>query len=239
MKAVLLVGGLGTRLRPAVPSLPKALASVGDRPFLELLVQQLCSQGVCQLVMCTGYLSNQIEETFGNGSDLGVTIQYSKEKAPLGTAGALKFAQSYLQYESEFLVLNGDSFLEVDFAKLIKFHRDHGRLATITVVSVKNASRYGTVRVGADGRVLDFAEKTGDSAPGRINAGVYVFNNAILASIPNEPGSLERDVFPMFQERDMFAFEQQGLFIDIGTPEDYSRANQMCDQLTKAFSSKR
>jgi NDP-sugar pyrophosphorylase family protein len=239
MKAVLLVGGLGTRLRPAVSSLPKALASVGDRPFLELLVRQLSHQGVCQLVMCTGYLSDQIEEAFGKGGDLGVTIEYSKEKAPLGTAGALKLAQPYLQYEPEFLVLNGDSFLEVDFDKLIRFHRQHGRLATITVVSVKNASRYGTVRIGADGRVLHFAEKTGDSAPGIINAGVYVFSNTVLASIPNECRSLEQDLFPTLQERDMYAFEQQGLFIDIGTPEDYSRANQMYDRLTKASFSKR
>jgi NDP-sugar pyrophosphorylase family protein len=238
MKAVLLVGGLGTRLRSAVPSSPKALASIGDRPFLELLVRQLSSQGVCQLVMCTGYLSGQIEERFGNGSHLGVTIEYSKETVPLGTAGALKLAGPYLQNESEFLVLNGDSFLDIDFGKLINFHRKHGRLPTMTVVPVQNASRYGTVRVGADSRMVDFAEKTGEDAPGIINAGVYVFNNSVLASIPNAPGSLERDIFPILQKQGMNTFEQQGLFIDIGTPEDYGRANEIYDRLAKASLSK-
>src|ERR1700761_3357297 len=123
MKAVLLVGGLGTRLRSAVPSMPKALASVGERPFLELLVSQLARQGVTQLVMCTGYLAEQIEVALGDGSDFGVSIEYSKEAVPLGTAGALKHAQRYLQHEADFLVLNGDSFLETDFNELIRFHQ--------------------------------------------------------------------------------------------------------------------
>src|SRR5271156_3444886 len=99
MKAVLLVGGLGTRLRSAVPSSPKALASVGGRPFLELLLRQLGTQGIRQLVMCTGFLAEQIEEVFGDGSDFGVSIQYSNEPVPLGTGGALKFAQRYVQHE--------------------------------------------------------------------------------------------------------------------------------------------
>jgi NDP-sugar pyrophosphorylase family protein len=234
MKAVLLVGGLGTRLRPAVPSLPKPLASVGERPFLELLVRQLGAQGIRQLVMCTGYLAEQIEETLRDGSGLGGTIEYSREATPMGTAGALKLAQRFIQAESEFLVLNGDSFLEIDFAELLSFHRKHGSLATISVVPVQNASRYGVVQVGADGRVLGFTEKTGENAPGIINAGVYVFANAVLAQLPEGPASLERDVFPQLLEQGVYAFEQQGLFIDIGTPDDYARAGRMCDDLANA-----
>src|SRR5271156_325483 len=115
MKAVLLVGGLGMRLRSAVPSLPKPLASVGDKPFLELLVRQLGKQGIRHLVMCTGYMAEQIESVFRDGNDLGGTIEYSRETVPLGTAGALKLAQHHVQHESEFLVLNGDSFVEIDF----------------------------------------------------------------------------------------------------------------------------
>ena len=167
MKAVLLVGGLGTRLRSAVSSLPKALASVGDRPFLELLVRQLARQGISQLVMCTGYLAEQIEDTLGDGSSFGVKIEYSREAVPLGTGGALRLAQRYMQHECEFLVLNGDSFLQIDFSELISFHRKHDSLATIAVVPVQNASRYGTVHVEADDRVLRFAEKTGDNEIGR------------------------------------------------------------------------
>ncbi len=234
MKAVLLVGGLGTRLRPAVPSLPKALASVGDRPFLELLVRQLAAQGICHLVMCTGYLAEQVEEVFQDGSALGVRIEYSKEAVPLGTGGALKLAQRYLQKESEFLLLNGDSFLEIDFNELIGFHRKLGGLATIAVVPVKDASRYGTVQVRADARVIRFVEKTGKRVPGIINAGVYVFGSAVLQQIQEGPVSLERDVFPQIMEQGVYADEQQGLFIDIGIPDDYVRAREMYDRLTNA-----
>jgi NDP-sugar pyrophosphorylase family protein len=234
MKAVLLVGGLGTRLRSAVPSSPKALASVGDRPFLELLVRQLGSQKLRQLVMCTGYLADQIEEVFQDGSDLGATIEYSKETVPLGTGGALKLAQHCLQNESEFLVINGDTFLEIDFNEFILSHRKHGGVATMAVAPVENSNRYGTVQVGADGRILGFLEKTGQHTPGLINAGVYVFSNAVLALIPKGPVSLERNIFPSLMERGFYAIEQRGMFIDIGTPDDYERAKKMSHRLADA-----
>ena len=234
MKTVLLVGGLGTRLRSVVPSLPKTLASVGDKPFLELLVRQLGCQELHQLVMCTGHLAEQIQEFFGDGSDFGATIEYSKETVPLGTAGALKLAQRYVQNESEFLVINGDTFLEIDFNELILSHRKHGSLATMAVVPVENSSRYGTVQVGTDGRILGFLEKEGQNAPGIINAGVYVFSNAALELIPQGPVSLERDVFPLLMEKKFYAIEQRGMFIDIGTPDDYARAKKMADRLADA-----
>ncbi len=234
MKAVLLVGGLGTRLRSVVPSLPKPLASVGDKPFLELLVRQLGKQGIRHLVMCTGYMAEEIESVFGDGSDLGGTIEYSREAVPLGTAGALKLAQHHLQHESEFLVLNGDSFVEIDFNELLACHRKHGGLATMGVVPVQDAGRYGAVRLGANGRLLGFAEKTGKNTSGIINAGVYVFSNAVLAQIAEGPASLERDVFPRLMQQGVYAVEQRGLFIDIGTPDDYERARKMCDSLATA-----
>jgi NDP-sugar pyrophosphorylase family protein len=234
MKALLLVGGLGTRLRTAVPSLPKALAPVGDRPFLELLVRQLGAQGIRELVMCTGYRSEQVQEVFQDGSGLGVTIEYSKESVPLGTGGALKLAQCFVQQESEFLLLNGDSFLDVNFNELIAFHRKHGGLATIAVVPVENASRYGTVQVRADAKVVGFVEKSGKSAPGVINAGIYVFDRAIFPQIQEGPVSLERDVFPQIMEQGVYAAEHRGVFIDIGTPDDYDRARKMCDRLVDA-----
>ena len=234
MKAVLLVGGLGTRLRSAVPKLPKTLASVGDKPFLELLVRQLESQELHQLVMCTGYLAEQIQEVFQDGSAFGATIEYSQETAPLGTAGALKFAQQYLQNESEILVINGDTFLEIDFNDFILSHRKHGGLATMAVVPVENSSRYGTVQVGADGRILGFLEKRDQAAPGIVNAGVYVFSTAVLELISLGPVSLERDVFPSLVERGFYAIEQRGVFIDIGTPDDYAQARKMSDRLADA-----
>lgn len=233
-KAVLLVGGLGTRLRTVVPSAPKPLAPVGDRPFLELLIRQLGSQGTRNLVLCTGYLADQIEREFGDGSDLGVTIEYSKEPQPLGTGGAVKFAERFLQGVSEFLVMNGDSFLELDLRQLMQFHRKHGGIATMAVASVGNAGRYGTVRIDSENRVTEFLEKTGSDSPGLINAGVYVFNPAILQDIPGGPVSLEKDVFPRLLNRGIYAVREHGMFIDIGTPADYALAQQLFNRLRSA-----
>jgi D-glycero-alpha-D-manno-heptose 1-phosphate guanylyltransferase len=235
-KAVLLVGGLGTRLRSIVPSKPKPLASVGNTSFLELLIRQLRHQGIHRVVMCSGYLAEQIESNFGDGRAWQVAIEYSKELSPLGTAGALKLAAKYLEDASDFVVMNGDSFMETDFRKLIKFHRGHAGLVTIAVVEVGDAGRYGTVRIGLDGKVNAFLEKTGENVPGLINSGVYVFNRAILEHIPDGPASLERDVFPKLIDQKVYALPQEGLFIDIGTPEDYARAQQICDRLNAAAS---
>lgn len=231
IKAVLLVGGLGTRLRPVLTATPKALASVGPKPFLRLLVDQLLGQGIRHLVMCTGHLSHQIETEFGNGCERDVTIEYSKEESPLGTAGAVKFAAPHLRDISDFFVMNGDSIIEADFHRLYRFHHIHGGLATITVIRVQNAARYGTIDVGQDGRIRAFAEKTGVSAPGVINAGLYLFRTEILNFIPPGPVSLETAIFPALLHRGLFAFEQKGLFIDIGTPEDYARAQTLSTEL--------
>lgn len=228
---VLLVGGQGTRLRSILPSTPKPLAWVGDKSFLELLVRQLRYQGIRRLVMCTGYLADQIEKTFGNGDSWDVAIEYSEELHPLGTAGAVKLAEPYLRGVSEFLVLNGDSFLEIDFRRLIQFHRRHDGLVSMAAQHVENAARFGTVQMDAEARVVSFMEKTGLEVSGIVNAGVYVFDHAVLEHIPQGPASLERDVFPRLLNHGVYALEQQGMFIDIGTPEDYVRAQKLCDSL--------
>jgi D-glycero-alpha-D-manno-heptose 1-phosphate guanylyltransferase len=233
-KAILLVGGMGTRLRAVVPSAPKPLARVGDRPFLELLVRQLANQGVRHLVMSTGYLADQIESEFGDGRGLDVKIEYSREPQPLGTAGAVKFAEAFVKDAPEFVVMNGDSFMEVDFSELLRFHRSHNAVVSMAVRRVENAQRYGTVEMNAEGRVTGFAEKAAVERPGVVNAGIYVFNREVLDAIPQGPSSLEKDVFPRMLERGVFALQQQGMFIDIGTPEDYARAQVIFDGLSEA-----
>jgi D-glycero-alpha-D-manno-heptose 1-phosphate guanylyltransferase len=238
MKAVLLVGGLGTRLRSVVPSTPKPLAAVGGKSFLELLVRQLRNQGITNLVMCTGYLGEQVHSEFGDGRLWDVAIEYSQERGPLGTAGAVKLAQAHLRDVPEFLVMNGDSFLEVDFDQLTQFHREHGGLVSMAVLEVGNAARYGTVQMEAQGRVIGFSEKTGCEASGVVNGGVYVFDRAVLEYIPEGPASLERDVFPRILHRGVYALKQQGMFIDIGTPEDYERAQQLHGRLYESVCQK-
>jgi NDP-sugar pyrophosphorylase family protein len=231
---VLLVGGMGTRLQSILPSTPKPLARVGDVPFLQLLVLQLRSQGIRRIVMSTGHLAEQIEEEFGDGHKLDVAIEYSKESRPLGTAGALKFAERYLPAGPEFLVMNGDSFLELDFGQLTRFHREQGGLISMAVRRVPDASRYGTVQLDESNRVTGFSEKTGAHVPGIVNGGVYVFDRSILDHIPDGPSSLEKDVFPRLLERGAYGLEQHGMFIDIGTPEDYARAQELCRGLYQA-----
>jgi NDP-sugar pyrophosphorylase family protein len=230
-RAVLLVGGLGTRLRPVVSSTPKALAAVGDSSFLELLVRQLRHQGIRRLVMCTGHLGEQIEEKFGDGRPWDVAIEYSRELSPMGTAGALKLAQPYLRDDADFLVMNGDSFVEADLRRLIEFHRQHDGLASMAVVRVEDAARYGTVQLENDGRVAGFAEKAGRAVGGMVNAGIYIFDRSIFEYIPEGPASLERDVFPRVLEHGVYALEQKGMFIDIGTPDDYARAQGLSSKL--------
>jgi D-glycero-alpha-D-manno-heptose 1-phosphate guanylyltransferase len=234
IKAVLLVGGLGTRLRSVVPSTPKPLAAVGSRSFLELLVRQLSYQGIRNLVMCTGFLSDQIEDQFGDGKAWDVVIEYSRELSPLGTAGAVKLAQPYLRDVPDFLLMNGDSFVDVDLRRLIRFHREHGGVASMTVVHVDNAARYGTVQMDKGRRIAGFLEKTSIESSGIVNAGVYVFDSIVLDYIADGPASLERDVFPRIIDHGVYALEQRGMFIDIGTPEDYARAQQISDRLYEA-----
>ena len=234
MKAVLLVGGLGTRLRSVVASMPKPLASVGNRPFLELLIRQLRHQGIRHLVLCSGHLADKIEKELGDGRKHDVAIQYSRESYPMGTAGAIKFAEPFLRDVSDFLVMNGDSFMEIDFQELVNFHRRSGGIASMAVLRMKNEMRYGTVQVTSGGQVSGFTEKSTDDPNGFVNAGIYVFSRRIFDYIPDGPGSLERDIFPRLLDQGIYALEQHGVFIDIGTPEDYARAQALCKRLDEA-----
>lgn len=231
---LLLVGGMGTRLRPILSGKPKPLAPVGDVPFLELLVLQLHSHGLHRLVMCSGFHADQIQREFGDGRKWNVTIDYSEETHPLGTAGAIKFAERFLGSASEFVVMNGDSFLELDLRQLIRYHREKGGWASIAVRQVPDAARYGTVQVDEQKRVVCFSEKLGIQEPGLINCGVYVFNRKVVQHIPDTPCSLEREVLPGLLDHGVFALEQSGMFIDIGTPEDYVRAQSLYSSLSQA-----
>jgi D-glycero-alpha-D-manno-heptose 1-phosphate guanylyltransferase len=233
-KAVLLVGGLGTRLRSVLPGTPKALASVGNCCFLDLLIGQLRNHGIRQIVMCTGHLAEQIENRFGDGRAWGVMIEYSKESEPLGTGGAVKLAERYLSDVSDFLVMNGDSFLEVDFDEFITFHAQHHGLISIAVWRTADAARFGTVQIGAGNRITAFAEKASGHSFGLINGGVYVFNHAVLDQIPKGPSSLEKDVFPQLISHGVYGLEQHGIFIDIGTPEDYALVQPLSERLNQA-----
>ena len=222
LPVIVLCGGLGTRLRSAVADRPKALAPVGQQSFLAVQLELLRDRGARHFVLCVGHMAEQIEAAFGDGSALGVRIDYSRDgEKLLGTGGALKRAERF--FAPAALVVNGDTYIDVDLARLARVHAStRGALATLTLARVPDASRYGTVEVKGD-RVTGFREKSG-TTEGWVNAGVYVIERELLAGVPaDKAASLERDVFPaaLRDGLTLAAFAQGESFTDIGTPDDF------------------
>jgi len=215
MEAIILAGGLGTRLAARLSGLPKPMAPVAGRPFLEILLNQLGRAGCARVVLSVGHLHTVIQDHFGDGYR-GIRLDYAVESSPLGTGGAIR-AALLKAAEPSVLVLNGDTFLQADYADLLRFHQAHAGSLTIAVTHRDDLSRYGRVLIGGD-RITAFEGK-GRSGPGLINAGAYVMkkNLAWPAALP-ERFSFERD----FLEPD--AYPVQGVFLDIGIPEDLDRA---------------
>lgn len=217
-QAVILVGGLGTRLRPAVSDRPKAMAPVAGRPFLEYMIGLLRRAGVDDIVLAAGYKADVIREHFGDGADHGVRIQYSVEDSPQGTAGALRMACPLIR--GPFFMLNGDTYVDVDFARLAREHDDAGTTGAIALRRMEDAGRYGAVELDNAGRIRRFHEKSA-AAPGLINAGVYRFTPAVFEALPaKSPSSMEYDVLPVLAAGGELAGVQvEGYFMDIGLPE--------------------
>jgi NDP-sugar pyrophosphorylase family protein len=233
-QAVILAGGRGTRLRPAFDQGPKGIAPVGNRPFLEYLLIWLRAAGIQKLVVCVGYKKDQIRDWLGDGSSWGLEVKYSEEKRLLGTAGALKLAEKLISSPS-FLVLNGDSFLDVNLQAMYRFHAKKGALVTIAVARVRHSARYGTVQLDRTHQIRAFQEKKknltrnakskphGSLKP--INGGVYLMQKRFLHAIPPRIAmSLEKDIFPGLVGEELYGFVTRGYFIDIGVPSDFERA---------------
>lgn len=223
-EAIILAGGLGTRLKSEVPDLPKPMAPVAGRPFLEYLFAYLKRFGFSRIVLSTGYLSEKISSYYGNSYD-SMKLIYAREEKPLGTGGALKFALQHCE-EQHVLVLNGDSFLDVNLVEFELFHLHYGGMFSIATRSVENAARYGTIEV-EDDEIKAFREKSGEEKPGLINGGAYYVDNYFfMENCPEEDVfSLEKDFFEKNVDNfGFFAFPCEGYFIDIGIPEDYQRA---------------
>ncbi len=226
MKAFVLAGGLGTRLRPRFGELPKPLAPVGGRPFLERPLRWLATHGVREVVLCAGYGAAAIEEAVGDGSRLGVRVTYSIEPEPLGTGGALKHAQAHL--DGPALVLNGDTLLECDPWELERARWELGALGAVALYRVEDAASRGRVELGAARSVARFVEK--DPAfrgPAWVNGGLYAFSPEFWRRLPAGVSSLERDVLPALAAAGrLIGIETAGEFYDIGTPEEWARAER-------------
>ena len=223
IKAFVLCGGLGTRLRPVLSDRPKSMALVGGVPFLQLLLERVRSQGVDQVILGTGYRAEQIEDFFRDGRDFALRISYSREHEPLGTGGALKLAEPMLS--DPVLVLNGDSFVGWSLAATFELFTKREAGAVIVLQAVPDVGRYGSVTIDADGRVTEFVEKGTRAGAGLINAGVYLLRKEIIFALPaGRAISLEKDVFPELLSGKVYGVVSDGLFIDIGIPADLERA---------------
>ena len=224
MKALILVGGEATRLRPLTCNIPKAMVPVLNTPFLEYVIRYLISHQVRDIILAQGHQAQPIEGYLGNGSQLGVRLYYSIEDTPLGTAGAVKNAERYL--DETFLVLNGDIFTDLDITAMIDFHREKRAKLTIASTPVDDPTAYGLIETDAEDRITRFLEKPSPNeiTTNMINAGTYVLEPDVLAQIPPQTAvSIERETFPQLlaREEPVYAYSSSAYWIDVGNPEKY------------------
>ena len=223
--ALILCGGLGTRLRPAVPDRPKALATISGRPFLDILVEELVRGGFSRLILCSGYGSDQLVDHFRGRAD--AEFVFSTESSPLGTGGAVRNALSSARSDP-LVVLNGDSFCRVSYSALLAFHSELSALATVVVAPAAERTDVGVVQFAPDGLILSFDEKplAMRAQTQFVNAGIYVLQRRLIESEARRlPFSLEREVLPdAVAKRGCYGFPVKGPLVDIGTPDRYRAA---------------
>ncbi len=228
--AVVLAGGLGTRLRRAVADRPKVLAPVSGRPFLSYLLDRLQGAGVQRAVLCVGYLGEMVMDHFGRehhgrGLPGRLEIAYSREEELLGTGGALRLALDEARSET-LIVLNGDSCFDTELDAFAAAHLESGAATSLALAHLDDTRRFGRVELGVNQQIERFEEKGATGGPGWINAGIYLIERAVALEIAvGQVMSLERDVFPLWAgEGRLCGHRATGAFLDIGTPESYARA---------------
>jgi NDP-sugar pyrophosphorylase family protein len=227
VRAFVLAGGLGTRLKPRFGDLPKPLAPVGGRPFLSHQLEWLASHGIREVVLCVGHGADQVRAALGDGASHGVRLQYSVEDQPLGTGGALRLAARFV--DGPALVANGDTLAPVDPWALERARWERGAVGAVALFRVADAAARGRIERDDAGRVTRFTEKdVAALGPAWVNGGLYAFDPALWRRLPAAGAcSLERDVLPVLAaEGRLEGFEVAGEFYDIGTPEEWERAER-------------
>jgi NDP-sugar pyrophosphorylase family protein len=230
MKAILLAGGKGTRLRPLTIHTPKPIVPIFNRPFLHYQIDLLKQvPEIDEVILSLNYQPRRIEDVFGDGSDTGIKIRYVVEPVPLGTAGAIKYAGDNLT--ESVVVFNGDVLTQIDLAAVLRLHRERRARATIVLTPVENPSAYGLVETDSDGNIRRFLEKPKpeEITTNHINAGIYVLEPDTFDRIPSDVSwSIERSYFPSLIERSetFVAFIYNGYWIDIGTPAKYTQVHR-------------
>jgi mannose-1-phosphate guanylyltransferase len=226
MQALILVGGEGTRLRPLTLTVPKPVIPLVDRPLIRYMIDWLSRHGVDDIVMACGFLAAGVRDVLGEGGDGGPRLRYVEEPEARGTAGAIKFAERFL--DERFLALNGDVLTDLDLTALIELHEARDALATLALYPVDNPSAYGLVRRTDDGEIVEFVEKPDPDqvVTDEISAGAYVLQRSVLDLVPEDREvSIEREVFPELVGEGLYGLRLPGYWIDIGTPERYLEAS--------------
>jgi D-glycero-alpha-D-manno-heptose 1-phosphate guanylyltransferase len=230
-EAVILAGGLGTRLRSVIKDIPKPMADICGRPFLSYIFDFLSNQGIEKVVLSAGYKWETIKNYFGDNYK-NLKLEYVVEDKPLGTGGGLKNALNHVLSE-ELFVLNGDSVFNIDFHLFYSLHKKKNSKLSLALKMMENTERYGIVEIDENNRIVSFLEK-GIKTKGLINGGVYLMNKEFfLSSAPEGCFSLEKDFLERYyREYEFFGFPFDGFFIDIGIPEDYERAKKEFERFT-------
>lgn len=221
MQAILLAGGLGTRLKSVVNDRPKPMALIEGRPFMEYVTHQLSQHGIEDIIFAVGYKGSMVEDYFKDGTGFGFHASYAYEEELLGTAGAIKNA-ARLMTDDQAYVLNADTFYQIDYGRLDRLRREKSLDMAMVLRRVPDVSRYGRA-VLEDGRLTAFNEKIDEAGPGTINGGIYLIGRALIDGIPEGKVSLEHDMIPGWLRagKALGGFVNDGYFIDIGIPEDY------------------
>ena len=229
MEAIILAGGEGTRLKNVVRDVPKPMAPIGGKPFLEYLVLQLIRWNVRDIILSVGYKLESIQNYFADGKRWNVRIRYSVENEPLGTGGAIREAARLVDKDT-FLAMNGDSYFDLDFDAFRTFHSSRKAALSLALAVIDNAGRYGRVTLSHTNQVLNFEEKAAEGQ-GLINSGIYLFNRDALSFFPLGNVSLEQVVLPHLIGKRLYAMQAKAFFIDIGIPEDYHYLNSQYEKL--------
>lgn len=224
MKAVIMAGGQGTRLRPLTNRMPKPMVPLLDRPCMEYIIDLLKKHGITEIAVTLQYLPQVIQQHFGDGSSSGVRLHYFEETAPLGTAGSVKNASDFL--DETFLVISGDALTDFDLTSAIQHHREYKALATMVLTQVDDPTRFGVVTTDEQGRVTRFQEKPSwdEVFSNTVNTGIYILEPQILGFFESDVVyDFGKQLFPDLLEQGipLYGYVGQGYWSDIGTPEQY------------------
>jgi D-glycero-alpha-D-manno-heptose 1-phosphate guanylyltransferase len=225
-EAIILAGGLGTRLQDVLPGIPKCMAPVKGKPFLTYVLDYLIDQEIDKVILSVGYRNEQIINYFSYNYK-SLLIEYAIENEPLGTGGAIKLAIEYCT-QNDMFVLNGDTYFIPGLCEMEEIHFQTTADLTIAVKEMSETGRYGLILTDKDGRINDFREKDPNTGSGWINGGIYLINRKIFDSILDQKFSMENDVFKKYCSKfKMQAYQTDAYFLDMGIPEDYTNAQTL------------